>query len=71
GVFLGFANEFTKEVIAQNSKLSADDLKEILPNANKLEYFTFFKFNFYVNTLNILAFQLLYHHFLYTSKNSS
>ena len=43
GVFLGFANEFTKEVIAQNAKLSADDLKEILPKANKLEDFTFEK----------------------------
>lgn len=43
GVFLGFANEFTKEVIAQNAKLSADDLKEILPKANKLEDFAFEK----------------------------
>lgn len=43
GVFLGLANEFTKEVIAQNSKLSADDLKELLPSANKIEYFTFEK----------------------------
>ncbi|MGG5461696.1 RnfABCDGE type electron transport complex subunit G [Clostridium sp. B9] len=43
GVFLGLANEFTKEVIAQNSKLSSDDLKELLPNANKIEDFTFEK----------------------------
>ncbi|HII4429562.1 TPA: RnfABCDGE type electron transport complex subunit G [Clostridium perfringens] len=43
GVFLGFANEFTKEVIAQNAKLSEDDLKEILPKANKLEDFAFEK----------------------------
>lgn len=43
GIFLGFANEFTKEVIAQNSKLSAEDLKEILPSANKIEDFAFEK----------------------------
>lgn len=43
GIFLGFANEFTKEVIAQNSKLSAENLKEILPSANKIEDFAFQK----------------------------
>ncbi|WP_300349005.1 RnfABCDGE type electron transport complex subunit G [Clostridium sp.] len=43
GLLLGVANDFTKEVIAQNSKLSSDDLKEILPNANKIEDYAFEK----------------------------
>lgn len=43
GGLLGVANEFTKEVIAQNAKLSPEDLKEILPEANKLKDFTFEK----------------------------
>lgn len=43
GGLLGVANEFTKEVIAQNAKLSPDDLKEILPAAKKIEDFSFEK----------------------------
>lgn len=37
GLLLGFANDLTKEAIIENSKISKEDLKYIMPEAEKIQ----------------------------------
>lgn len=43
GLFLGLANELTKDVIAQNAKMSKEDVAYILPGATTIKDFEFDK----------------------------
>lgn len=40
GLLLGFANDLTKEAIKENSKISKEDLREILPIADSIKDMT-------------------------------